>query len=294
MIYSIVILYNPDINIKSNEYENIVKNSDYTFFVDNSNCDNLEYFASYDPKKINYIALNANLGIASAQNVALRKILSISSNDSDRVIFFDQDSCIDDSFISELSNSFKALKDRKVNIGLLGPLPVNKNTGQKYPIKASVTRRLDFSLPDNYITLDCLISSGSMTSVYVLKKCGLMMDELFIDSVDHEWSWRVLNHGFSNFIDSRITMEHLFGDGDLSFLGMKIRKGSPVRYYYSFRNWFYLFRLGYVPLKYKIFTVLKIPFKFFIYLYVFDEKLVRLKFMSKGIFHGLIKRFGPY
>lgn len=292
MIYSIVILYNPD--VKDDEYYNIVDNSDYTYFVDNSMDDNLNLFKGYDANKFAYIGLKDNLGIATAQNVALMEILKNSTCDTDEVIFFDQDSRVNKNFINDLSKSYRTLNHLNICAGLLGPLPFNKNTGESYPVKSKVSERVINQLPNNYVALDCLISSGSITSVGVIKKCGLMKDELFIDSVDHEWSWRVLSHGFINLLDTNISMGHLFGDGDIQFLGINIRKGSPIRYYYSFRNWFYLFRLEYVPFKYKVNTLIKMPLKFIVYLYVFDRKLIRFKYMSKGIFHGIINRLGRY
>ncbi|MCL1077686.1 glycosyltransferase [Parashewanella spongiae] len=294
MIYSIVILYNPKETSTIDDYVEIVDESDMTFFVDNSSSNNYDILSSYDDNKISYLPLRSNLGIATAQNFALKKILNSSENDLDKVFFFDQDSKVSTNFILRMSESFNALLSKKIPVGLLGPLPVNKATGVDYPIKSACYGQGCVGLDTRYTQLDCLISSGSVTNVGVVKKCGLMKDELFIDSVDHEWSWRILNFGFINLMDLNIKMSHLFGEGDINFFGLAIRKGSPIRYYYSFRNWFYLFRLNYVPFEFKLKTLLKMPVKFFIYLVVFDDKFSRFKFMLKGIYHGIINKFGMY
>lgn len=90
-----------------------------------------------------------------------------------------------------------------------------------------------------------------LVPVEVLKKVGLMRDELFIDYIDIEWCLRTASNGYSLYAIPDAKMSHTIGDERKLFLGREVSIHSPLRRYYLARNSIYMMRLSYVPIGYK-------------------------------------------
>ena len=93
-----------------------------------------------------------------------------------------------------------------------------------------------------YIPVGYALTSGSLTSLAAFAAVGGFRDDLFIDSIDHEYCYRVRAAGYHVVRAVRPVMTHVCGDP------LKIRLGSsgralaysqysPVRRYYITRNW---------------------------------------------------------
>jgi len=57
-----------------------------------------------------------------------------------------------------------------------------------------------------------LITSGSILNLSLVKKVGDFNEDLFIDFVDAEFSYRVIQAGFINLMFSNILLNHAIGD----------------------------------------------------------------------------------
>lgn len=236
-------------------------------------------FSSYfsDVPNVTYIVLGENLGIACAQNIGIRRACE---GGAAYVVFFDQDSDVCPKLVDSLLDSYLRLASTGEKVATIGPLIVNKSTGQLYKNSVSLNQR--------YAEVDFVISSGSIVSVEVFKKNGLMIPELFIDAVDIEWCLRTKQNGYSSFIDTHLRMFHKVGEADRHILGFPVLLSKPFRYYYVYRNFFLLCRLSYIPFRWKVkgfirrlFCLIYIPF-------ISGENSKEiLRFMLRGIKEGL-------
>lgn len=273
---AVIILYNPT----QDQITRVIKQSvnfDVCYVIDNSSFTS-EELVSFSGCK--YYPLLENLGIAEAQNVAIRKILEDEvSSDDDLIYFFDQDSIYDENLIKSLKSHFLNLylKDQKNRV--VGPCYVSddevniENSSTEYQTKLSI------------------ISSGTVTNVLTLKQCGLMMSQLFIDCVDHEWCWRVDKMGFKINQISSLRMSHKIGDGNLYFLGLSFNICGNVRCYYQFRNWVYLLSRNKVPSKIILRSFILVCLRYLAYTLSHDG-LNKSWYCLLGMKDGLFGRLG--
>lgn len=198
-------------------------------------------------ERINLIDNHANIGIAAAQNVAISMAIH---NGATHLVFFDQDSVIDDFLVLKLAESFTSCA--KLNkVAALGPIYTDEINGFTYPvIKLNSMGFRDRIIPkenSGLLSTSFIISSGMFTSVEIINAVGFMDEELFIDYVDTEWCLRCLNQGFVFYVDTNIQMKHTIGNGVISLLHWNLPVHSPARRYYRIRNAMLLFSKSHVP-----------------------------------------------
>ena len=123
-----------------------------------------------------------NLGIAAALNVGVKWA---QTNGSGWVALFDQDSAVTDGFIAQMVADFEHFA-RQRNILLLIP---------RYRDPGSCVERVCPLDEDGgpFVT----ITSGSLLPIGAFEKCGYFKEELFIYTVDDEYSLRLRSRGYS-------------------------------------------------------------------------------------------------
>ena len=197
---------------------------------------------------------------------------------------FDQDSVIEQDFVSLLKGSFNNAKSLNKNLIAVGPRPFDIFTNKL--MKPKIEKEIYTNT--NLTFCNQIIASGKMIDASLLAQVGLFESELFIDSVDHEWCWRAKSKGFDIAINEHVVMKHQLGDARGSFLGLQYKIGSPNRLYYQFRNILILARRGYVPTYWKFRNLLAMPLKFIIFSIKGPERRKRIKFMLKGLYDGVL------
>lgn len=287
-ISAIVILYNPEDDVILN-LKTIASQVDYCIVIDNSIEDN-SYINDINDNII-YEPLNDNYGIATAQNIGLKKAISIQS---DFVVFFDQDSFIEPHTISKLITSYNQLEKLGYKVGVIGPRAHNKSDGKKYIHRDRDQQSKIRTIENKYTPVEYTLSSGSLFNINTFNICGGYNDSFFIDSVDHELCWRLLSYGYSNFICEDIKMNHMLGESRRKTIFGYVNIPAPIRHYYVFRNWLFLMRLEYVPLNFKIRTLLRFIPKIIYFSLLSGSVKERTKYIFKGIFHGVINKGGKY
>jgi rhamnosyltransferase len=283
-ICSIVVLYQPqDIyNLKQISIE-----CSSCIIVDNSECSNINLVNDLNLSNIFYIPIKDNVGIATAQNIGIKKARELGY---DLVVFFDQDSVIYDGFIEKLVCSYNKLINEGFDVGLIGPRAHNFKTGYKYEPRNIFSKE---SKKERFTFATDTLSSGSLIPMSILDVVGDMKDDFFIDSVDHEWCWRAkYKFGKEIVIDEETLLPHMIGDGEIKFLGITFNMGSSFRYYYVYRNWILLMNLDYVPTKIKLRTLFLIPLRLLVYFIISKDRFYLTKMSLKGIYHGIIQKTG--
>jgi len=234
--------------------------------------------------QLKYICNHQNLGIAEAQNIALREALG--QDRFTHVVFFDQDSRVEMDYPERITQEYESVKHRLPHLAILGPTVINMESGEEYH---SVIHA-DHFITDNFIVRREVISSGSCIDRNCLEKIGLNDDRLFIDYVDFEWCWRAKSMGYLCGVTNNVTISHHVGKDELRFPGgYKVILSAPFRYFYQYRNYIWLSRRKYVPLQWKLVTGIKFSARLLYFPICVREGRKRFSYMLKGIKAGLKK-----
>ena len=265
----IIVLYNSE---KENYKELLSNEIDFIIIlIDNTPNRDLRI----NDKSISYIPLNQNYGIAYAQNVGIETAKELKCN---YVIFFDQDSKIEKKYPLAILNEYIKLENKIDNFPILGPSIINEKTNKKY--KENNNR-----LNEEFYEVNSIISSGSIVSIEIFDKIGLMDSSLFIDYVDFEFCWRALSLNCKIYRSKNIILKHNVGEKFQKFCGFPIIESSPFRYLYQYRNYLWLCKRSYVPIEWKYKNFIRKCF--LIIFYCFNGRKDILKNIFKGIKLGI-------
>lgn len=233
---SIVVTFNPNIDLLMEQFEILNSHSDLIVFVDNGSDNFSKIQLNKLFRTVRIISLTENFGIGYAQNIGLIYALE---NGFSRAMLLDQDSIPTEEMFSTLLN---AITEDVIA------------SGPSYEDPRSGTTSF-FVIEKNYFpcrwvleksyqahqAVDCafLIASGTTINLNLLKKCGGMKSDYFIDHVDTEWCFRVRNAGYRTIGIPNAKMKHTLGDNikKIWFFGWRqVSYHSPLRDYYMFRN----------------------------------------------------------
>ena len=272
----IIVLYNPD----TNDIDNVRRIAQYNvgFVVDNSL---IPFMDGETIGNMSYICNKANIGIAEAQNVALREILK---GDYEYVVFLDQDTRVAVDYPSQIAMEFSRIDNGR--LAVLGPQVVNAVTGGQY---ASAIHKYEIS-ENGFSLRKHIISSGSCMSINALKDVGLMWGELFIDYVDFEWCWRAASKGYQCGVTSHLQISHHVGQRELSIGKYKVIISAQQRYFYQYRNFIWLIQKKYVPLQWKCATCVKFLLRLVYFPILVNGGLKYWNNMIKGLEAGIWQR----
>lgn len=272
MVYALITLYNPDLNV----YRNIIqisKQVDHVYLCDNSSERNGWNFES---NNITYLYNKGeNLGISLAYNKILTNEAKYSFRMEDYILFFDQDTYIPNDHVSKLVCEYENIcQNRKV--GCLGPVFINEVTGQKE------LPRIKKYINDNTFLTKSVITSSMLTKYKVLKEIDFFNRNLFLDFVDFDLCWRMMQKGYICCMSDVSIMCHSVGIAQIQLLGDKIYIESPIRDYYQTKGSLYLLRQSYVPLKFKIKFIYRLISRPIVYRFKFKDYKERYQYIKKG------------
>ena len=272
----IIVLYNPD----TNDIDTVRRIAQYNvgFVVDNSL---IPFMDGETIGNMSYICNKANIGIAEAQNIALREILK---GDYEYVVFLDQDTRVAVDYPLQIAMEFSRIDNGR--LAVLGPQVVNAVTGGQY---ASAIHKYEIS-ENGFSLRKHIISSGSCMSINALKDVGLMWGELFIDYVDFEWCWRAASKGYQCGVTSHLQISHHVGQRELSIGKYKVIISAQQRYFYQYRNFIWLIQKKYVPLQWKCATCVKFLLRLVYFPILVNGGLKYWNNMIKGLEAGIWQR----
>lgn len=264
----VVVFYNP--SLKNIERIRILSHDINVIVVDNSLGDN------NIGGDVCYIPLFENKGIAVAQNLGLKKAKELGYK---FIVFTDQDSTIDKNYIESIHSEYNRIKVEDPSIGILGPLVFDENRNMEYKTHTDPNKE--------YEIVSHVISSGSIIEMETVDKIGLLEEELFIDLVDSEWCWRAKRYGYNTYMTRNVILYHSIGKDYRKIGPVAFTISSPNRYYYQYRNTLWMMWRKYVPLNWKIRTILRRVLDMFIVPFISKNGLHTLSFMISGWRDGL-------
>jgi len=291
-VSGVLVTYNPEINILLQSLKSLSKQIYEIIIIDNNshNIKNIQEILSFFTN-ITFLRLDENIGLAAAQNIALKKLTT--EKNSTHAILFDQDSIIEDDFMDNMIKDELELLKSGVKVGAIGPSFFDPTTHKKYPATiytGPFIKRVKVN--SDPVEATFIIASGCLIRLNVISDVGLMKETLFVDYIDVEWCLRAKSKDYSVYISPNALMAHTIGDKRRNLFGRSISVHSPLRRYYLIRNSLYMLRLPYVPLGYKI---RELVFNFLrggTSLLFNEEKIKTLKFIFVGVYDGIRGQFG--
>ena len=286
-LFSVIVAYNPEYN-KLLDLCQVLSNSDITtVLIDNSDIDKIEFTEISKISKIHIINLFDNFGIAKAQNIGINYALT---QNADAIIFFDQDSQIDSSF---LSNLIAPLSNE--NISICAPVFIDFDSEIQLPV-ISINKFGLISYSNNVqkeLDNKIVISSGLIAKSEIFNLVGLMNEEYFIDYVDTDFCFRCFARNIKINVVTNALMKHPVGDKMVKILGFYFFIHNPQRVYYQIRNCFIFSSKKYVPFLFILREIISLVFhQFFLMCFYYKNRLYYLKAIYYGFLHGLIGKSG--
>ena len=292
-IAGIVITFHPKQKTLIKLVNTLCTQLDHVLVVDNGSPEmDLDWFTGLT--NIEVISLGDNFGIASAQNIGIKRAKDL---DAKYVVLFDQDSDLDLETIPTLMAAISQLQADGKKVACVGPRYIDKRQNNPTPfIRIEGLRLVRESCKgfSDIVPVDHLIASGSIIPMTTLDAVGGMVEDLFIDYVDLEWCERAKFKGYQTYGVCASQMEHALGDEPISFMGTSYPARSPLRHYYMFRNAMWVYRQDYVRWNWKVVDGLRLLRKYVFYTLFAKPRSKHFWMMTKGMWHGLIGKMGKY
>jgi len=272
-IVALVTLYRPEEAVHDN-IKLLSEQVDKVILCDNSPAENNNFA---DILNCIYVYNEGrNLGLSAAFNKILKSSDYVKWTDTDFIIFFDQDSKINESYVESFVSEYRNIMKVDKNIGCLGPIFFNtsNNIVEDPHIKDQVTEK-SFKV-NNVITSSMLATYG------VLKTVNFWNENIFLDLADWELCWRLNYKGHQTYITKAVMLKHSVGEGDRKVGPFHIRVGSPVREYYQTRDSQVLVRKKYVPFKMKLVLMKTIYIRPIVHKFFMPDWDTRRKYIERG------------
>jgi rhamnosyltransferase len=289
-VAGLVVLYNPGSDVVSNilTYQ---KYLDVLYIVDNSEKDIPSFDLSGLEKtgQVRYIRNGGNLGIAAALNIGA----NIAAEDGyEWLLTMDQDSFASSGMMNTLFDFI--LKNKQNRIGIASAYHAVKYG--KEPSK----NKCDYVIET--------MTSGNLVNLEAYKSVGGFLDELFIDSVDHEFCLKLNRAGYKVAVVNDACLIHSLGDRKRKkFIRVKnlFKKNEPLvslrtynnhsamRKYYIVRNRLLvsaIYRKDFPEYRKKM--VWSILNEFINVIFLENEKILKLRMMFSGYVDYKFRRLG--
>ena len=270
-IGSCTVLFNPDRDVISNveTYKDLV---DVCVVVDNSEKKNevSKYFE--ENSSYIYIDMHGNQGIAAALNAGIEYL---HSKNMGMALTMDQDSLFPTSDYLAIYQLIEKYKDEYSLIGL----DVN---------------RVDPS--QEIVLVPYWITSGNFVNISDFYLAGKMNESLFIDYVDFDLGYRFKKAHLKIGYLSGYCITHTIGNPipihvlNKTFYALN---HSPIRYYYRYRNAYYLYH--YVDKEFFKKEYRREMFGSLIKMFLFEKKRnEKIKMIKKGLSDAKKRRLGKF
>lgn len=268
----------------------------YIYVVDNgSDQEIIELLKKFSAEHHDFVSLicnETNVGIASAQNQAIRLALADGFHG---VLLMDDDSLPEAGMVQKLLMDWQIQNNSR--IGIIAPRLVEQNISA--PSRhLTPCHKIGFKrqkVADNDILLNAVtvISSGSIIFSDVFRKIGLMREGFFIDYVDHEFCLRAISSGYQIMVSGNAVLFHRQGNKrnrKMAGLDITTLNYAPLRYYYIFRNRMFFLRLYGKKYPFLVTHDLLACTKDIIRVVFYEDKtLVKLHSMLRGLMDGIMK-----
>lgn len=296
-VVAVIVSYNPDLEHLALVLDSLVSQVGQIIIINNASVGYVEeWIGTSSIANVECVSMGSNKGVAAALNVGISRAREVGA---DFVLLMDQDSLPQGAMVAELRTGYKALVARGKQVAAIGPRFLDSESGT---VSSHVrftrwrVRRVACTEEAGPVSVDFLITSGSLIPMSVFEDVGSMDESLFIDHVDTEWVLRARARGYEVFGDCRALMEHSLGECRqriwfLRWREVPIRK--PFRYYYMFRNSVLLYHRWYMVWAWKRVDLVRLV-EIAMFTLIFDQqRLTKMRMMWRGLWDGIRGKVGP-
>lgn len=241
---AVIVAYHPDTTKLLRLIELVMPSVSYLYVMDNGGTAWLEgTIKERNWYRVCRVDMAGNQGISKALN---RSFKLLAAKSVSWVATFDQDSCPPTGMLQLLLAELnRSGINNQLKVAAIGPTIVDVRGGVvvRHPFivfsKYSATKIASLK-GSEALKVGYLITSGCMISVDAWRQ--VQFDEnLFIDIVDIDWCWRVINSGYCVLGTGQVEMPHEISEAGISErFGRSVNKYNPIRRYYFVRNSVYL------------------------------------------------------
>lgn len=223
-IAAVVTLYNSSSQVVDN-VRTYINQVGKLYVVDNSDRRNDHLIAQLTALSptVEYVSNGGNRGLGVALNKSAERAVA---DKFSYLLMMDDDSALPPRAVKRLYRTAGSAITEKVGIVSAA------QTGS-----ATRPARCRSNAPTPVLTT---ITAGSLLNLTAYQRVGPFQNDLFVDWVDIEYSFRLKRHGYRLLLDHRVRMTHRIGVMKrvklLGFINFRWRSHSPVRLYYKFRN----------------------------------------------------------
>ncbi|MDR0690988.1 MAG: glycosyltransferase, partial [Streptococcaceae bacterium] len=210
-IASVIVTFYPTEDVV--KLVSLLQKDTHVFLIDNSE-ESVEAISKIKrdfEKTVTVIENKKNIGLAAAQNLGIQLGLEKSY---DFFLFLDDDSMVDDNYISTLKASFENYKISypKEKIGIFASNFYDMNLARETNFgvldgKGYQTKTF-WQSDEEYLKVSFVVSSGTLIPAETFLKLGLFRASFFIDHIDTDYCLRVLKAGFSIIVTRRPCLLH--------------------------------------------------------------------------------------
>ena len=291
---AVVVTYNPTVKKLNTMRENFKNLQDFLVY-DNGSADRVKtkikgLVAEFknrlneDNRGIYFINGKENLGLAKAYNISIK---FLKEKNYEFVLILDQDSKLSIGTTEKLLAQYERLSEN-YRIGAISPTVIQEGQG---PLNAFFDGRFRWkglSYEDRFVLESpFLINSGTFMQIKILDEIGHYDETLFLDSVDHEMSFRMRYYGYHLFIVKEVLLrQNVDNKIDFKLFWIKLdREGhSPTSDYYLVRD---SMRVAKRYLKYywpqSLLLFCNVIIKFVATLFIYRHKNERFAMIIKGL-----------
>jgi rhamnosyltransferase len=235
-----------------------------------------------------------NVGLGAALNQGARHAMA-QSPAADQLLLLDQDSVPEPGAVERLLGAYLELHAAAKDLGCVGPSLLDNTTGLQHGfhrIEGWRWTRVYPSAADSHAPIPCsnMNGSGTLVGAALFRELGGLDDSLFIDHIDTDWSFRVLQSKHTLLGIPDAVFEHCMGERGLRFWLGRWRvwpQRSPRRHYFLFRNAIWLMKRDYVPFVWKAWCVAKLILTLMVHSVVDPLRRQQVACMLEGIRAGL-------
>jgi len=301
-IAAVILTYHPEQGILRQAVASLCAQVEQILIVDNgARWDAAGLLAALedaDRNKIDFIWLERNIGVGAGHN---RGIQWARARGFSHVLIMDHDSVPRPDMVRHLVAALVRLDALGFRVSAVGPRYVDRYTGRMAGFvrlgRWRPTRVFcDPAQAGELLETDFIISSGSLIPIAVLDKIGEMNEDFFIDHVDTEWILRAKARGYRSFGVCDAIMEHSVGYTTFRIWVGRWRNTplhSPARNYYLFRNSIRLYGMPHAPWRWILYDIARLVALAVVYPVTAPGSWSRLRFMARGVWHGLRGVTGP-
>ncbi len=226
-LMGVVILYHPDTNALMAHLHSYLSIVDHLLLLDNSESPStsLEDALSKEvSNKIQYRHFGENRGIAERLNLAIESAQSLGYR---YLLTMDQDTGFQP---GQMLQYWQKVQDNQLD----------------KVVQFGANCQPDFTpISDKPQQTNNLITSGTILDLSLIDQIGTFDEALFIDFVDTEFSFRVVEKGYRNLLFADIVLQHRIGYLKMGRSIKNLKSSArilhaPIRVYYILRNGLYL------------------------------------------------------